>query len=429
MNGETIETKKDLRVSQVAETLTGSEIIRLAGEINERIRKGEKIFNLTIGDFNPKIFPIPEELKNNIVSAYDDGQTNYPPAEGILDLRQAVSHFLNRKAGLDYKADQIIIAAGARPLIYATFKTLVDPKDEVVFPVPSWNNNHYSHLMMGRRVEIETRLENNFMPTARELKPYLKNAVLVSLCSPLNPTGTAFSKEQLEEICHLILEENRRRSSGEKPLYLLYDQIYWTLTFGDTKHYNPVSLCPEIGDYTIFIDGISKAFAATGVRVGWTFGPQKIMDKMKSILGHMGAWAPKAEQFATAQYLLQDEQVDRYLEDIRKKVNDRLFLFYKGFKGLKQEGFRVNAISPQAAIYLAVQLNLHGLATADGRILSSTKEITRYVLDEARLALVPFYAFGSSPDSSWYRISVGTCKLEEVDGIISNLRNALKKLS
>ena len=209
----------------------------------------------------------------------------------------------------------------------------------------------------------------------------------------------------------------------------MYDQIYWALTSGEIKHYNPVSLCPEIADYTIFIDGISKAFAATGVRVGWAFGPKKIMDKMKSILGHVGAWAPKAEQVATSKYLLNEKSVDTYLEDINKKITDRLSAFHKGFQGLKKEGFNVDSITPQAAIYLTVQFALHGKKTADGQMLAETKDITKYLLDEARIALVPFYAFGSLPESSWYRLSVGTCKLEDIDTIISSLRNALKKLS
>jgi aspartate aminotransferase len=158
-------------------------------------------------------------------------------------------------------------------------------------------------------------------------------------------------------------------------------------------------------------------------------GPKKIIDKMKSMLGHMGAWAPRPEQMATARFLMNDSAVDAYLTDIRKKISDRLTAFYKGFQSLQQEDFKVDAIAPQAAIYLAVQFALHGQKTSDGKILSTTKDVTKYILDEAKVALVPFYAFGDSEDSSWYRLSVGTCRIEDVDGIITNLRNALKKLS
>ncbi len=323
----------------------------------------------------------------------------------------------------------MIIACGARPIIYAIYKTILDPGDTVIFPVPSWNNNHYVHLSSAKAVLIETKPENNFMPAPSDIRKHIKNATLVSLCSPLNPTGTTLSKESLAEICDIILEENARREPGKKPVYLMYDQIYWTLTFGSTKHYDPISLRPEMKEYTLFVDGISKAFAATGVRVGWGMGPKKIVDKMKSMLGHIGAWAPRPEQMATARYLTNDKAVDAYLTDIRTNVNNRLVGFFKGFQDLKKEGFRVDAIAPQAAIYLTVQFALHGQKTSEGKILSTTKDVTKYILDEAKVALVPFYAFGAPDESNWYRLSVGTCRMEDVEGIVVNLRNALKKLS
>lgn len=424
-----MEKARDLRVSEMAETLIGSEIIKLAGEINEKIRNGEKIYNLTIGDFNPKIFPIPAELKQEIVNAYMNDETNYPPADGILPLRQAVAGLLRTRQGLDFRDDQVLIAGGARPLIYAIFQAIVDPGDHVLFPVPSWNNNHYTHLSRGQQIFVETKPENNFMPTAEELKPYISKASLLALCSPLNPTGTTFSKEGLEAICDLVIEENSRRRAGEKPLYLMYDQIYWALTFGETKHYDPVSLRPEMKEYTIFVDGLSKSLAATGVRVGWSMGPKKVIDKMKSILGHVGAWAPKAEQVASAKYLSNCEQVDAFMVDIKAKVSERLNGFYAGFMQLKKEGFRVNAIAPQAAIYLTVQLDLKGMKTEDGQVIGSTTDITKYILDKAKIALVPFSAFGASDDSTWYRLSVGTASVSDIDGVISGLRNALQKLS
>jgi len=429
MSTNTTSPSKELMVSSIAENIMGSEIIKLAWEVNDKIKKGEKIYNLTIGDFNPKIFPIPAELKKEIILAYQNDETNYPPAEGVPELRTAVCHFLNRLHGFDFKTENIVITCGARPVIYAIYKTIVDPGDTVVFPVPSWNNNHYAQLSSAKSVLIETKASDNFMPTASDLKKHIKNATLISLCSPLNPTGTTITKESLTEICDLILEENSSRGEGRKPVYLMYDQIYWGLTFGNTKHFDPISIRPEMQDYTLFIDGISKAFAATGVRVGWGMGPKKVIDKMKSMLGHMGAWAPRPEQMATARFLMNDSAVDTYLADIRKKISDRLVAFHKGFQSLKQEGFKVDSISPQAAIYLTVQLSLHGQKTADGKTLSSTKDVTKYILDEAKVALVPFYAFGDSDESSWYRLSVGTCRIEDVEGIISNLRNAFKKLS
>lgn len=417
------------KVSDLAQNLIGSEIIKLAGEINEKIKQGSSVYNFTIGDFNPALFPIPQELKEEIVHAYEANQTNYPAAEGVLELREAVSAFLKKYGKLDYNKNEILIAGGARPVIYAIYQAIVDPGDKVVFPIPSWNNNHYTYLTRGKEVVIETTPENNFMPTAAELVPHLADATLLALCSPLNPTGTVFEKAQLEEICDLVLAENKRRGENQKPLYLMYDQIYWLLTIGDTKHYDPVSLRPEMRPYTIYVDGISKGFAATGVRVGWTFGPEHVINKMKSILGHVGAWSPKAEQVATTNFLKNEKAVMNYLEWIKGTVQQRFDAFYKGFIDLKNEGYAVDVIVPRAAIYMTIKFDLKGKKTADGKLLSNTDDVTSYILNEAGFAVVPFFAFGSPRESSWYRLSVGTSKIEDIPAIFEKLRTALKKLS
>ena len=417
-----------LKVSKLAQNIIGSEIIKLAAEVNEKIKQGEKIYNMTIGDFNPKEFPIPSELKQMIVDAYLDDQTNYPAADGMLELRNAVSNLLKERGQLDYTSDEILIAAGARPVIYSIFKALVDKDDTVIFAVPSWNNNHYAYLNSAKAVVIEATPEQNFMPFAADIKPFIKDATLLALCSPQNPTGTVFSKEGLEEICDMVLEENVRRGSDAKPLYLMYDQIYWALTFGNVKHYNPVTLRPAMKAYTVFVDGISKSLSATGVRVGWSMGPKLVIDKMKAILTHVGAWAPKAEQVATAKYLSNLTNYDVFILKQKESIIARLDGFYKGFQALKAEGYKVDAITPQAAIYLTIKFDLHGLKTADGTVLTTTKDITKYILDEAKLAVVPFYAFGADDNSPWYRMSVGTCKVTDVEDVISNLRSALKKL-
>ena len=149
---------------------------------------------------------------------------------------------------------------------------------------------------------------------------------------------------------------------------------------------------------------------------------------MKAVLTHIGAWAPKAEQLATAKYLSDLIPYSHFIDEQKKKINDRLQGFYKGFTALKNEGHSVNAITPQAAIYLTVQFSLHGKKTAEGKVLENTKDVTKYILDEAKMAIVPFYAFGASENSSWYRLSVGTCKLEDVTEAIEKLRQALVKL-
>ncbi|WP_026236094.1 pyridoxal phosphate-dependent aminotransferase [Pontibacter roseus] len=418
-----------MTVSKMAQNLIGSEIIKLAGEVNAMIAKGEQICNLTIGDFDPSLYPIPGELRAGITEAYAEGHTNYPPANGVAVLRKAVVDFTRDRLGLTYPENDILVAGGSRPLIYATYLALVDPGDKVVFPTPSWNNNHYCHLSGATPVMVETSPDNNFMPTAADVAPHLEGATLLALCSPLNPTGTMFSRKDLEEICDLVIAENKTRAEGEKPLYILYDQIYWMLTFGNTEHYDPVNLRPELRDYVIYIDGISKCFAATGVRVGYAFGPTVVMDKMKSILGHVGAWAPKAEQIATARFLHQVDAVDVFLDEFKTQVRESLDVLYEGFKELKNDGYSVDAIEPMGAIYLSAKLDLAGKTTPGGHTLQTSKDISFYILEEAKLAVVPFSAFGSDASLGWFRLSVGGASLDSIQASLGRLRAALQQLN
>ncbi|GAB1448090.1 pyridoxal phosphate-dependent aminotransferase [Bacteroidota bacterium] len=416
-------------VSTMAANLIGSEIIKLGAEITKRIREGQSIYNLTIGDFDPSIFPIPERLRDLIIEAYTKGETNYPPADGVPELKKAVQSFIESKQGISFGDDELLIAGGGRPIIHAIYQTLVDPGDEVIYPVPSWNNNHYCHLSGAVKREIQTRPEDGFLPTAAELKPHLKNAVILALCSPLNPTGTTFRKEQLLEICELVLEENNRRNGKQKPLYLLFDQIYWMLRVDGIEHINPLRILPELKPYTVFVDGISKSLAATGVRVGWSLGPAPIINRMKSIIGHIGAWAPRAEQVATAAFLNERDAMDLYVHDIQEKLHNRLNTLSLGIENLKKKGFPVNCIQPEGAIYLSVQFALKGKRKPDGELIETTQDITDYLLNAAKLAVVPFTAFGCAPGTDWYRVSVGTLKQESISDLLDKLEKALEGIS
>jgi aspartate aminotransferase len=226
-----------------------------------------------------------------------------------------------------------------------------------------------------------------------------------------------------------VIEENRRRAGNGKPLYILYDQVYSVLCFGETEHFDPVSLHPELREYTVCIDGISKSFAATGVRVGWAFGPQHIITRMKSILSHVGSWAPKAEQVATSKFLKDSHAVDTFLDKFLVELWDRLNAFYHGMLALRSEGHNVDVIAPQAAIYLTIRFDLIGMKTESGKIIHSTQDITDYLCDEAGLAVVPFSSFGSVQNGTWYRLSVGVSKKDDIPVIIEQLRTALTKLS
>ena len=415
-------------VSKLAQNLIGSEIIKIGNQVNELKAQGAEIANLTIGDLDSNIYPIPAGLKQNIQKAYADNLTNYPPANGLLSLRKAVAKDIKSRWDLDYSPDDILVSGGSRPLIYATFKTIVDEGDKVVYAVPSWNNNHYAYLTSANAVELEVSPEDNFLPTADVITPHLEGAVLLALCSPLNPTGTMFTKEQLSEICEAVIAENKKRGEGEKPLYLMYDQIYAMLTFGDSEHFNPVSLYPELRDYTIYIDGTSKCFAATGVRVGWSFGPTKVIDRMKALLTHVGAWAPKPEQQAVAEFLDNTPAVNEFVNDFKGKIAHSLEVLHAGIQEMKSKNFAVDSIKPMGALYLTIKLDYVGKTTEDGKILKDSTDLVFYLIENAGVALVPFSAFGNSREMPWFRASVGACSVEDLQKMFPKLENALAKL-
>jgi aspartate aminotransferase len=399
-----------MQVSNKAAHLIGSEIIKLAGEINALKAQGKDILNLTIGDFDPAVFPLPQALSEGIQAAYRAGETNYPPADGIAPLRAAIAQWYADALQLPCNPNtEVLVAGGGRPLIYAIYQAWVNPGEHVVYPVPSWNNNHYTYLVGGTPVELEALPENGFMPTPEQVLPTLETASLLALCSPLNPTGTVFTADGLGALCDAVLEENRRRAnSGRRPVLVLYDQIYWTLTGDDTAHVHPVGLRPEMKEFTVYVDGISKSFAATGVRVGWSVGPAPLIAKMKTLLGHLGAWAPKPEQVAVARYL-GTPQADQDVRVIQKASLERLLALHAGFQALKAEGFPVDSIAPQGAIYLSVRVDL--------------TDATARLLNDAGIALVPFGAFGAPATSPWFRLSVGTLHRTDIEPLLHRLRS------
>jgi aspartate aminotransferase len=416
------------RVSSMAEGLVGSEILKIAADVRHAVAAGEPVCNLTVGDFAPRQFRIPPSLEAGIVQAYADGETNYPPSDGVPALREAVARFYARRLGLAYPAATVLVAGGGRPLIYGAYRALVDDGDRVLYPVPSWNNNHYAHLTGANGVPIVCGADTDFLPTAEQLAPHVAGARLIALCSPLNPTGTLFDPGVLADICDLVLAENARRGPGERPLYVLYDHIYWMLTFGNARHATPPGLRPAMARYTVFVDGVSKAFAATGVRVGWTAGPPDVIDRMSGLLGHVGAWAPRPEQVAVARLLDDDAAIDAWHGRMKPAIEARLTALHAGLAALSAAGLPVRTIPPRAAIYLTAQFDLLGRRTPAGDVLSCGEDIRRYLLAEAGLAMVPFSAFGASDDSGWCRLSVGAVSPEDIADLLPRLEAALRAL-
>jgi len=416
------------RFSKLSTVLRGSAILSIAAEVRALVKDGKQITDLTVGDFSSKQFRIPRELEDGIVDALRAGESTYPPPIGLEVLRQAVRGFYKRGLGLEFPLESVLIAAGARPVIYALYRAVVDPGDRVVFAVPSWNNDYYCQLVGAEAVMIDCDASTNFLPTADVLRPLVRGARLLALNSPLNPTGTVFSAEQLTGICDLVLEENARRGPNERPLFVLYDQVYWMLTTGGVTHVDPISLRPDVAPYVILVDAISKAFAATGLRVGWAAGPADVIKAMNDIIGHVGAWAPRPEQVATARLLDDQPTIDRYMVTMRHEAAARLDAVYNGLQAMQRAGLPVECIRPQGAIYVSARFALHGMRTPDGGTLETDEDVRRYLLNAAGFAVVPFGAFGSAGDRGWFRLSIGVSSVAQLEELMPRIESALGAL-
>jgi aspartate aminotransferase len=418
------------RVSELSQELRGSEILRIAAEVREFAAAGNRIVNLTVGDFSPKEFPIPKELEDGVVDALRAGESNYPPSNGLESLRLGVQAFYERQFGRRFPLDQILITAGARPAIYSLFRALVDPGDRVVYGAPSWNNDYYCVLVGAEPVAIDCGDRTNFLLTRGVLEHAIRDARLLSLNSPLNPTGTVFDTETLADICDLVLEENERRATRrERPLFMMYDQVYWMLTIGGARHIDPITLRPDIAPYVVLVDAISKAFASTGLRVGWAVGPSDIIKPMSDIVTHMGAWAPRAEQVATAKLLTNAPAVDRFIDHMRTEAAARLEALYEGLRAMRDAGLPVECVRPQGAIYVSAQFVLHGRRTADGSVLTTDDDVRRYLLTQAGVAAVPFGAFGARGGDGWFRLSIGAVSVAQISESLERIRRAISSLA
>ncbi len=406
-----------LSFSDTALGMLGSQILSISYAVRERIAAGAEVAQFTVGDFSPSQFQVPGLLKDAIVEYVKADQTNYPPAFGMPELRRAVADSYRRELGLDYPDDSVIACAGARGILYAAFQVLLNPGEKAVAPSPGWNNNYFAQLAGAELVCVTSRPEDGFMPTAEGLAPHLKDARLLVICSPMNPTGTMIRGDRLAAICDLVLAENERReAAGERLLYLLYDHVYRLLTLGDVEHVTPVGLRPEMARYTIFCDAISKGFAATGLRLGWMVGPVHVANKVKALMTHVGAWPPKPIQLAAARLLDDEPAVQAYMKELRAGVHARLDRLYAAIEGWKAEGLAVDAIAPEGAMYLSVRFD--GFADAD--------ELRIFLLEEAGCAIVPFTAFGDDVNKGWVRFSVGAVGLDEVDACMARLESALR---
>lgn len=417
-------------LSRLVESLPTSGILKVAAQIRERLASGLRVADLTVGDFDSRYFPIPAKLLHEIEAALESGVTNYPPPSGVMALREAVRDYVERASGVRYPVGSILIASGGRPILFGAYKTVVSPGDTVVYSVPSWQTDSYIRLSEARPVVLEARSDNGFQPTLDEFAPHLRSARLICICSPANPTGTAIDPEVFRSILEAVVEENQRRIARgvERPLFVLYDQIYGALRVANDKHRYAAALVPESAPYVMSMDGASKAFAATGLRVAWLIAAPAIASKMGELLTHVGTWAPHAEQVGLAKFLADPVAVSDYRREMDDKIHQRLDAIYKGFATMRDAGLPVDCIYPDGAIYVSLQLKLVG-KRLDGMVIQDNDAIRSLLLDRAGVGVVPFQAFGLERETGWFRLSVGATSMQDIAEMFPRIRALLEQVS
>jgi aspartate aminotransferase len=418
----------DAALSDCVRGLQESGILKITRGVRAMIARGETVVNLTVGDFDPRYFPIPKKLSQAIQNAIARGETNYPNPEGILVLRQAISDYVFRTSGVRYPLDSIIVCSGGRPVLYGAYRAVVNPGDKVLFSVPSWQNDAYSGLTGAESIVVEASAETGFQPTVDQLRPHLGEAAMLCICSPGNPAGTVMTREQLKDILDAVVAENKtREAEGRRPLFILHDQMYGSLVSKGQEHVYPAAIVPECARWLISLDGVSKAYAGTGLRLGWMLVAPAIGSRIRDLLSHAGAWAPRAEQVGVAEFLQDEEAIAEFRKEMDARLADRLQALHRGFDDLKKAGYPVDSINPQGAIYFSAQFRLHG-KSAGGKIIETDDDIRVLLLEKAGAAVVPFQAFGVQENTGWCRLSVGAVSMDEIEGLFPRIRAFLDEV-
>lgn len=430
--GEEAAKARALALTPSIATMQGSRILAAATEAKELRATGVDVCDLTVGDYAPEQFRAPESFLEGVTGEVLAGRNQYPPSDGIPELQKAVTAFYARELGVQFPDRTVVVCGGARPPIYAVFRCLVGAGDKVLYFVPSWNNDYYTHLCGAEHVVVQTSAATNFFPTVEDVVARVRDVgvKLVCLCSPLNPCGTVIDPEVLRGICQAIVDENRRRAAfGDwKPVFLMFDHVYWPLTYGEAKFSHPLELVPEIAPWVVYVDAISKWLVGTGLRLGWAVVPRHLYEPVRDFMGHVGGWGPRPVQVATARFLQDEHAFGEFREVLREGLQERLQAVRAFFEGMRGAGLPVESTVPQGAIYISVRFDVLGRTTPSGKVLRTNNDVRQYLLHEARVALVAFQAFSLWEDTGWFRISVGAVGTASLEAGLLRVRDAVAAL-
>jgi aspartate aminotransferase len=397
-----------MHISKKVNTMEFSGTMQISGKAKELKAKGINVIDLSVGEPD---FPTPQRIKDAALKAMNDGHTGYTMAAGIIPLREAVGQWIKNFNGLDYATNEIIISNGAKHSLYNTLQTIIEVGEEVIIPAPYWVT--YPALVKivdGIPIHINTTSENDFKITPEQLKNSItdKTRALI-LCNPSNPTGSVYTKTELEAIGEIVLENN---------LYVISDEIYSRLIYDDFEYTSFPALSPELKKQTILIDGVSKSYSMTGWRIGFTAADKELISGMGKLQSQMTSNPSSISQYAALEAITgpQDD-----VEQMRKTFAERREILFDLLSNM--EGVKVR--NAKGAFYLFPDFSSYfGKSYGDTKINGSF-DLAMYLIAEAKVATVPGSVFGAE---GFMRIAYATSK-ENIEEGINRIKAALAKLA
>ncbi len=387
-------------VSERVQALAPSATLAMSQKSAELKAQGVDVINLSVGepDFNT-----PAHIKEAAKKAIDDNFTFYTPVAGYMSLRKAVSEKLKRENGVDYAPEQIVVANGAKQALCNVILASINPGDEVVIPMPAWVSYvEMVKLAGGTVVSVDADITQDFKITPDQLEKAITPATrMLLLCSPSNPTGSVYSREELQAIVDVLAKH--------PDVMVLADEIYEHINF--TGSFTSMAAFPEIADRVILINGVSKAYAMTGWRIGYCAAPLWLAKAVTKLQGQYTSNASSiAQKAAEAAYTGSQECVAEMNEAFRRR-RDLVVELASDIPGLK-----VNR--PQGAFYLFPEVSAYiGKTTPEGKKIERSADLAMYLLESGHVATVDGGAFGME---GYIRLSYATSD--------DNIREALRRM-
>lgn len=389
------------RVSQIKPSPT----LSLSAAANRLKASGKPIINLTVGEPD---FDTPEHIKQAARLALDEGFTKYTAVDGMLRLKQAVVAKFKLENQLDYSLDQVIVSSGAKQSIYNLMQSLLNPDDEVIVPAPYWvSYPDMALLAEAKPVFIPTSIESSLKITPQQLEAAITEKTrLFIINSPSNPTGMVYTPAELNELAKILLRH--------PSVFILTDDIYEHIYWGNEPFKNIINVCPELYDRTLVLNGCSKAYAMTGWRIGYAAGPKEVIRAMTNVQSQSTSNPNSIAQFAAVAALTGQQDCVQQMNEI---YHQRHHFFSEGLNKIPG----VHCLSGQGAFYSFP--SFHTFIGTHKKFVSDY-ELADYLLNQANIATVPGSAFGA-PGYLRLSYALDHASLEKA---LSQLKTALAHL-